>query len=498
MEATRSSKRMTRWEVDPESRNALLIRCVGHDYGPNPIERLDDIRRDRMRYASTIAEWLSIDTNDIVLDLGSGCGFMGRAIAPTVRHLHCADISPKFLAFCADELSEFPNVTTHLVPYGDLSSLRGAGITKIYSSAVFIHFNFYDIVIYLNALNEILPIGGMVFFDFLDPAGLTKARQSLFHRHLSYYFDDRAQIATLIQYNSLEAVHAAAELTGFRCWKISQMNDEAYSSILTKEETRDALKPMSRPELEQLEKRSQTQPSEDKPTKAPSLTPTTGMVDYLANMPLVHTWGDGVPNTGGFDATHLQPLSEFMRDRVPPRPRVVETGAGNSTIFFLLGSPSALVSIDPDPRIHVKVTAYCRTHSIDCGPREALAHRSEEVLPRLSEASAGTFDFALIDGDHGWPAVFVDFCYCARLLKRGGYLMIDDVEIYGIGQLVAFLREQPDFRLVLDLGKAVILEKVTDAAYLPGWWQQPFIQRRTASKRGPIRRALGRLFARIS
>jgi cyclopropane fatty-acyl-phospholipid synthase-like methyltransferase len=243
---------MTRWEVDPESRNGLLIRCVGHDYGPNPIERLDDIRRDRMRYASTIAEWLSIDPNDIVLDLGSGCGFMGRAIAPVVRHLHCADISPKFLAFCTEELAEFPNVTTHLVSYADLSSLRSAGITKIYSSAVFIHFNFYDIVIYLNALSEILPIGGTVFFDFLDPAGITKARQSLFHRHLSYYFLDRTEIATLIQYNSLETVRAAAEMTGFRCQKIWQMSEEAYAAILTKEEP-DAIKPMSRGELDRLE-----------------------------------------------------------------------------------------------------------------------------------------------------------------------------------------------------------------------------------------------------
>jgi hypothetical protein len=245
---------ISRWEVDPESRNDLLIRCVGYDYGPNPIERLEDIRKGRIGYATTIAEWLSIDRSDVVLDLGSGCGFMGRAIAPTVRHLHCADVSAKFLAFCAEELQEFPNVSTHLIPYADLSSLRSAGITKVYSSAVFIHFNFYDIVIHLNALNEILPSGATVFFDFLDPAGISDDGGTLFQRHLSRYFINRSAIATLIQYNSLEAVRAAAALTGFRCQKIWQMNHEAFAAILRKE-MQSGTAPLSKSELDQLEQR---------------------------------------------------------------------------------------------------------------------------------------------------------------------------------------------------------------------------------------------------
>jgi ubiquinone/menaquinone biosynthesis C-methylase UbiE len=203
-----------------------------------------------MSYAATIAKWLSLGASDVVLDLGSGCGFMGRAIAPKVKQLHCADISAKFLAFCADELGEFDNVSTHLITYADLSPLPEGGITKAYSSAVFIHFNFYDIVVHLNALNRVLARGATLFFDFLDPSGIEDGAGWLFRRHMSYYFYDRGEIATLVQYNSSEAVRTAAQMTGFRCERIWQMNGEAFAAILRKSEESDAFKLLPKSELD--------------------------------------------------------------------------------------------------------------------------------------------------------------------------------------------------------------------------------------------------------
>ena len=42
---------------------------------------------------------------------------------------------------------------------------------------------------------------------------------------------------------------------------------------------------------------------------------------------------------------------------------------------------------------------------------------------------------ALIDGGHGWPTVFVDFCYMNAMLFRNGILIIDDVQLHSIKEL---------------------------------------------------------------
>jgi len=82
----------------------ILVACVGYNFGPNPEEKLDDIRTSRGGYGDTVAKRLSLTPEDVVLDIGSGCGFVGRTIAPNVKHMHCVDLSPDFIGYCAKEL----------------------------------------------------------------------------------------------------------------------------------------------------------------------------------------------------------------------------------------------------------------------------------------------------------------------------------------------------------------------------------------------------------
>ena len=201
------------WEAETD--HSLLIKCVGYNFGPNPETRLNDIREARGGYGWTVAHRMRLSKNDTVLDLGSGCGFVGRTIAPLVRHLHCADLSRSFLGFCERELAAFPNVTCHLISYADLSSLHSLGIGKVYSTAVWIHFNFYDLINYLTALNAILPIGGTVYFDYADPDGIDLETNEAFQAHAAGYRADRSRIVCLLNYNSREAVKVALDLTGF-------------------------------------------------------------------------------------------------------------------------------------------------------------------------------------------------------------------------------------------------------------------------------------------
>jgi hypothetical protein len=201
------------WEA--KDRHQILCACVGYNFGPNPESRIDDIRLSRAGYGRTIARRMMLGRDDVVVDIGSGCGFVGRAIAPVVRRLHCCDISADFLAFCAEELSEFPNVSTHRMHYADFSVLAHAGINRAYSSAVWIHFNFYDLYHYLNGLRDVLPVGGQLYFDYADPEGIEGPDKDAFMRHAAKYKENRESIFGLLNLNSLAAIKSLLGPLGY-------------------------------------------------------------------------------------------------------------------------------------------------------------------------------------------------------------------------------------------------------------------------------------------
>ena len=196
--------------------------------------------------------------------------------------------------------------------------------------------------------------------------------------------------------------------------------------------------------------------------------------EYLANIPRLHSWDSGETwNTGGFEASHLQPLFDFLRTRACRR--IVETGAGNSTLTFLLAEPERVVSIAPDPALFERIIAYCDEHGIAHDTLERHVSGSQWVLPKIATAAPAEFDFALVDGAHGWPYVFIDFFYMHALLRRGGHVMLDDVQLHSVSELTRWLKEQTEYSLALDLGKAMIFRKDVDGAEFPEWNRQPYI-----------------------
>jgi ubiquinone/menaquinone biosynthesis C-methylase UbiE len=224
-----------KWEDNLASTQDLLIACVGRqNFGPRPAERIDEIRKHLGGYGRQVAEALSLTQNDVVLDMGSGCGFMARAIAPQVKQIHCADINADFLAFCKHELADIRNVAYHQIEYSEFSSLHGLGINKVYSTSVWIHFNFYDMVLNLRALNVLLPLGGMLYFDFLDACSIKSGDRRGFSAALQSYAANRERIALLMQYNSTNIVETAAELTGFSVRRILPVAQECYSAVFAK------------------------------------------------------------------------------------------------------------------------------------------------------------------------------------------------------------------------------------------------------------------------
>ena len=213
----------------------LLISVVGYAYGPEPELRVDDIRRNRQVHAERIMRFLDINKDDVVVDFGSGVGFIAEWIAPRVRKLLCLDVGENHLEYASNHLKKHANIEFHLIDYGDLSSLRGSGVNKFFASAVFIHFNLWDITIHLRKLHGLLPDGGLAYMNIMDSDNLDLLRQPLFNSQLQAY--ERSRSSTyLVTWNSGSAVRSIAETIGFsvtQVWSAEQGNSGLLFSRTT-------------------------------------------------------------------------------------------------------------------------------------------------------------------------------------------------------------------------------------------------------------------------
>src|SRR5262249_42553105 len=192
--------------------------------------------------------------------------------------------------------------------------------------------------------------------------------------------------------------------------------------------------------------------------------------EYLHNIPLLHSWDGGQTwKPGGFDAPTLASIVALIRKNFPA-PRIIETGCGNSTISFLFCAPTEVVSISPDQAVFERITNYCVQNSISLEALRKIVACSEWELPRIAQQMADAhehFDFALIDGSHNWPVVFVDFCYIHAMTRENSLIMVDDVQLHTARELANLLLEQPGFSLEQDLGKSLIFRKTTNETSMP-------------------------------
>ena len=73
---------------------------------------------------------------------------------------------------------------------------------------------------------------------------------------------------------------------------------------------------------------------------------------------------------------------------------------------------------------------------------------SEFAMPSLLKNNEGSFDFILVDGWHSFDHTLVDCFYATRLLRVGGYLVVDDVAHFpAVKRAVDFISTYPCYQL---------------------------------------------------
>jgi Methyltransferase domain len=203
--------------------------------------------------------------------------------------------------------------------------------------------------------------------------------------------------------------------------------------------------------------------------RSATLTPARAL---LANLPKLHYWG-GEEQVGGLNSTiGERMITELGRYQAP---RVVETGAGATTLLFCCLDPGAVTSIAPSDELHDRILAEAAAREIAVDRLRYLCERSEVALPRIA-ADGDRFDAGLIDGCHNWPSVLVDFCYINMMLPAGGTLFLDDVHLYSVSQLYLLLQQQNEFEYVALDDKLATFRKLVDHPFLPEWNFEPYIK----------------------
>ncbi|MBL0174102.1 MAG: class I SAM-dependent methyltransferase [Ignavibacteria bacterium] len=77
---------------------------------------------------------------------------------------------------------------------------------------------------------------------------------------------------------------------------------------------------------------------------------------------------------------------------------------------------------------------------------ELIEERSEFALPRLVQEAEGTFDLVFVDGWHTFDHTLLDMFYASKLLRVGGYIVVDDCDFVAISKAISYMSQYPCHR----------------------------------------------------
>lgn len=200
------------WEFD--SSQKMLELLIGESFAMDS-EQFLDLKIKKREIGIQITEWLQLNKNHRVLEIGSGLGLMSSAVAERVQQLHCCDISDSFIKAAELECRGHFNIDFHRIESGKLDFLAEASMDAAYSHNVFIHLTLFDIAMYLRELSRVVKKGGRVWFDVQFAESFDQGVPEHFEQMVGEYSTDKNLYFGLIQYNSRVAILALAKKYGF-------------------------------------------------------------------------------------------------------------------------------------------------------------------------------------------------------------------------------------------------------------------------------------------
>src|SRR5436190_10825653 len=185
------------------------------------------------------------------------------------------------------------------------------------------------------------------------------------------------------------------------------------------------------------------------------MTPTQVMERLKRDKPLFHFADEDVIRRAAKAGFHFKPgdlsiavspgVLKWMAAHLTHSMRTIETGAGYTTV--LLASISKRhYCCTINAREIEKISQYITQLQLPLEKISFLHGSTDETLPALERRQI--FDFAYIDGCHGYPFPALDWHYIDLRLKVGGLLGMDNVELRTVREHCDFLEENGTYELI--------------------------------------------------
>jgi predicted O-methyltransferase YrrM len=82
-----------------------------------------------------------------------------------------------------------------------------------------------------------------------------------------------------------------------------------------------------------------------------------------------------------------------------------------------------------------------------CDWFELREEGSEVAMPAMLKDHAGGFDLVFIDGVHTFDHTLLDLFYATRLVRVGGYVVVDDAKMMQVSKALAYFVQYPAYRV---------------------------------------------------
>ena len=128
----------------------------------------------------------------------------------------------------------------------------------------------------------------------------------------------------------------------------------------------------------------------------------------------------------------------WIADRLSPEMTTIETGAGHTTVLF-----AAMVNhhycCTASQLECERIKDYLKRIGVPESKVTFVIGSTDETLPKLDAALK--FDFAYIDGCHGYPYPALEWHFIDKHIKPGGLIGLDNAELRSVREHCEFLEE---------------------------------------------------------
>lgn len=155
----------------------------------------------------------------------------------------------------------------------------------------------------------------------------------------------------------------------------------------------------------------------------------------IAELPMFH----GRENAGTQQYAITHDILQWINNNLQRDSVTLETGCGYSTVVFMLYS-KVHYAISPFWQEHEEIKKWCADKGVSIENTKFIESASQEIIHSLQFEEE--LDMVLIDGDHAFPAPFIDWYYTADKIKKHGILIVDDTQLITGKILKEFLLEE--------------------------------------------------------